>query len=233
MTEMNIPSFTPKPSRLWIRIAQTYIAASLPFLIALVSIRLVMSPLFLQIEYPRPDFPEDDFGFTTQDRLNYAPYALNYLLNGSDISYLGDLQFPDGTAMFNARELQHMRDVKVVTQTAYLAGFIGIILAGVSAFYLWRAARPALPTAIIRGGVFTIGIIAAIVLVAVINWDFFFTGFHTLFFASGTWRFEYSDTLIRLFPEQFWFDASLTIGGLTTLTAIILLTASWLWGRNS
>jgi integral membrane protein (TIGR01906 family) len=61
---------------------------------------------------------------------------------------------------------------------------------------------------------------------AVVAWDTFFTAFHQLFFAGGTWVFAYSDTLIRLFPEQFWFDAALTVGGLTLLGALALLLLS-------
>ncbi|MBZ0100422.1 MAG: DUF1461 domain-containing protein, partial [Taibaiella sp.] len=70
-------------------------------------------------------------------------------------------------------------------------------------------------------------------LAAIISWDFFFTCFHSTFFESGTWRFAFSDTLIRLFPEQFWFDAALTIGGLTTFGAVSIVGISWRWGRWS
>jgi integral membrane protein (TIGR01906 family) len=78
-----------------------------------------------------------------------------------------------------------------------------------------------------------VGIVVTIVLAAIVNWDFFFTTFHTMLFESGTWRFAYSDTLIRLFPEQFWFDAALLIGGLTTLIALLLLFAMWRWTPES
>ena len=47
------------------------------------------------------------------------------------------------------------------------------------------------------------------------------------FFEDGTWQFYYTDTLIRLYPEQFWFDASLTVGIMTTLTALIVGVWSW------
>ena len=33
-----------------------------------------------------------------------------------------------------------------------------------------------------------------------------------MFFAAGTWRFPFSDSLIRLYPEQLFVDASLVIG---------------------
>jgi integral membrane protein (TIGR01906 family) len=232
MTESSSP-LTMRKRNIPTLIAQTYLAISMPFLIALVGIRLVMTPLFLQIEYTRPDFPEDYYGFTTEDRLTYAPYALNYLLNGDDLSYLGNLEFPDGKAMYNARELKHMRDVKTVTDTAYLAAVLGGLMAIIAGVYLGRKNASALRITLFRGGIFTIAIIVSIVVVALANWDYFFTGFHTLFFANGTWRFEYSDTLIRLFPEQFWFDASLTIGGITILTAVIIIALTWRRGKSA
>jgi integral membrane protein (TIGR01906 family) len=209
-----------------------YITLSTPFLLALLSIRLVMTPLYLNMEYNRGDFPEDIYGFTQADRLHYAPYALEYLLNGADIRFLGDLRFPDGTSMYNLRELHHMADVKTVTQVAYLSATFAGILWLTGAFILLRLSPPTLRRALFGGSIFTLGLIATIVIIAVLNWDFFFTSFHNLFFASGTWRFEYSDTLIRLFPEQFWFDAALTIGGLTVAGAALLLAISWYWGRN-
>ncbi len=208
---------------------RSYISLTIPFLLVLISIRIVMSPLFLQFEYNLPDFPEDVYGFSREDRLRYAPYAIAYLLNDADIAFLGDLRFPDGKEMYNARELHHMRDVKTVTQYAYrIAVMVGlsVIIVGIT---LWRAKekRSWLRQALWSGSILTLGLIAAIVIMAVLNWDFFFTSFHNLFFASGTWRFEYSDTLIRLFPEQFWFDAALTIGSMTFIGAITIIFIAW------
>lgn len=200
-----------------------YITIAFPFLVVMIFVRLVMTPLFPQFEYNRPDFPTDYYGFTVQDRLNYFPYAIQYLLNGDDISFLGNLHFPDGREMYNTRELHHMRDVKTVTQYAYLSAVIGGILAVLIIACFWRSNRSALRYALLNGSRLTIGIILAIVIIAVTSWETFFTTFHQLFFAGGTWQFEYSDTLIRLFPEQFWFDASLIIGGGTLLVALITM----------
>jgi hypothetical protein len=41
--------------------------------------------------------------------------------------------------------------------------------------------------------------------------------------------FNYSDTLIRLFPEKFWFDAALTISGLSLLGGLLLALTGWRW----
>jgi len=205
-----------------------FITIMIPVLLVLTSARLVMSPVFLWVEYQRPGFPADYYGFTTEDRLRYAPYAVNYLLNGEPVSYLGNLTFENGRPLFNGRELGHMRDVKAVTQAAFANAVAGGMLTLATAFALWRGrpTRGHLRRALRDGGVLTISIVLAILVTAALAWDVFFTGFHTLFFSEGTWVFLYSDTLIRLFPEQFWFDAAVVIGGLTTAGAAGLILVS-------
>ena len=210
-------------------VLRLYITIVIPVLLTIASVRLVMSPLYLSFEYNRPDFSVDIYGFAAEDRLNYAPYAIDYLLNDDGIEYLGDLRLPDGTPMYNERELSHMVDVKKVVQAAFLIGVLGAVAASISGFVLWRWSRPRLQQALRDGSLLTLGIIASIVVLAVTSWDYFFTQFHTLFFAQGTWVFLYSDTLIRLFPEQFWFDAALVIGGFTSLSAVVLLVVAWRW----
>jgi integral membrane protein (TIGR01906 family) len=233
MSDTLIPTSTTKSPIPLSGILRSYMTLALPFLLALIAIRLVMTPFFLQFEYNQASFPEDTFGFTREDRLTYAPYAIQYLLNSEDIDFLGNLKFPDGSSMYNARELHHMRDVKTITQYTYLLAVMGGAAYLIVFFYLYWNNRPLLRAALWNGAVFTLALIGAIIVIAILNWDFFFTGFHTLFFSGGTWRFEYSDTLIRLFPEQFWFDAALLIGSLTALTAILILAISWRWNMNA
>jgi len=208
-----------------------------PALLAIGSARIVMLPFFMQIEYTRPGFPEDTFGFSTEDRLQYGPLGIEYMLNGEDIGFLGERELPgelcylpedDPCAMFNSLELRHMEDVKAVAQALFFFGIVGFGVALILAIMLGRfAGMPAVYRAFLQGGLLTIGLIFTIVLLAVTAWDLFFTGFHDVFFQPGTWQFYYSDTLIRLYPEQFWFDASLTVGVLTTLGALMLTGFSW------
>lgn len=232
-TQSEVDRRASKSTGVGFRLLQLFLAIAFPVLVVLISVRLVMTPVFLQFEYNRAGFPEDFYGFSREDRLRYAPRAIEYLLNADDIEFLGDLRFPNGMELFNARELRHMRDVKAVTQIAYTAAFIlGLLILGAVAV-LWRQSRDHLRYALMQGSMFTLGIIAAIIIVAVFSWETFFTGFHSLFFENDTWYFEYSDTLIRLFPEQFWFDAALLVGSLTTLTAFGVLFVTWQWGRRA
>ena len=57
-------------------------------------------------------------------------------------------------------------------------------------------------------------------------------GFHALFFEGDTWVFRTSDTLIRLFPEQFWFDAALTVAVLTVSGSLLAMLVAWRMERR-
>jgi integral membrane protein (TIGR01906 family) len=189
----------------------------IPLALIGLGLRVLLTPLFLKIEYNMPYFPSDEYGFTKEDRLKWAPYALDYLVNSADISYLGDLKFDDGTPLYNERELSHMEDVKRVTQSAlrvWYASLALLVLLGVWAWFgnWWQAYRLGL----MRGGWLMVGLAVTIGLIVVVGiainpnvfWNFF-AGFHSLFFEGNSWLFLYSDTLIRLFPIRFWQDAFL------------------------
>lgn len=216
------------------RIAGLTITVLLPILLTLASVRAVMSPTFLQFQYLRPGFPDDRFGFTLEDRLYYAPLAVEYLLNDSDISFLADLTFPNGEPLYNPRELRHMEDVKEVTVIAFaILQYGALAVVALSAgLFAYRPARGTLRRAWQDGALLTLAAIALIVLLAVFAWRFFFTAFHQLLFEDGTWVFFYSDTLIRLFPEAFWFTSALVIGGLTIAQALAIIgICRWLYNR--
>jgi integral membrane protein (TIGR01906 family) len=194
-----------------------FVAVLVPLALIGLGIRALLTPLFLQVEYNMPYFPPDQYGFTKEDRLKWAPYALDYLVNGEDISYLGDLEFDDGTPLFNERELSHMKDVKRVTQGALNVWYISLALSVMLGIWSWRGGwTQAFRLGLMRGGWLMVGLAGAIGLIVVIGilidpnifWNFF-AGFHSLFFEGDSWLFLFSDTLIRLFPIRFWQDAFL------------------------
>jgi uncharacterized membrane protein len=66
-------------------------------------------------------------------------------------------------------------------------------------------------------------LILSIALLAVFAWQTWFDLFHRFLFVPGSWLFSYSDTLIRLFPMKFWFDATLTISLLSFVGRLLLM----------
>lgn len=215
------------------RLVAWLIVLAVPIWLSLTATRLLVSQAYLQFEYAKPDFPADPYGFTQADRLAYAPYAIDYLTNGSDISFLANLKLADGSPMYNERELGHMADVKAVMRVAFtLYALLSMGLVAVS-FWLYMTTRKTLYTALRRGAYLTLALIVGLVVLAALSWDTFFETFHSLFFAEGTWRFLYSDTLIRLFPERFWFDAAVTIGILVAAGAILIVLVTTVLERRS
>lgn len=220
---------------LWVELTLRFVLTiTIPFLLLTVSVRIVMTHAFLHLEYNRAGFPPDPYGFTTDDRLRYAPYALDYLLNREDVTYLESLSFPDGRPLFTPRELKHMIDVQHLTTLVFKAAFAAAVLVGLLSLGLGLTGRKAvLHRAYRDAGLLTLGLILLAVIFAMTSWNIFFTGFHSMFFAEGTWYFAYSDTLIRLFPEQFWFDAVIAVGLLTGLGALGLIFVTWWVGCSA
>ena len=121
-----------------------------------------------------------------------------------------------------------MADVQAVFQSVlriWHAAFALLLLMGL---ILWQKGEGrALAAAIQSGGLLTSGMILAVALLAVFAWQFWFDTFHLIFFKPGSWLFSYSDTLIRLFPVAFWFDATLTISVLSLAGGLLLGFTGW------
>ncbi|MDQ4490314.1 TIGR01906 family membrane protein [Sinomonas sp. ASV486] len=208
------------------RFVQVLMAILTPFFLLIAAVRVVASPVFLWIEYYRPGFPGDGYGFSTDDRLTYGSYAVDYLANLAGPRYLGSLVLPSGDHLFNAGEVSHMADVKGVVLSAYGAGIV-LLLFFVFAFIGLRKTKGAFVRGVFAGAFVTIGIIIALAVLAALGWEQFFTDFHRIFFANGTWTFRLEDTLIRLFPGQFWVDSALVVGVLVMLVASLLVIFCW------
>jgi integral membrane protein (TIGR01906 family) len=190
----------------------------------MLSIRLLITPLFAQIEYHLPGFPEDPFGFSLKDRLTWSDPSIRYLVNSEGITFLEELRFEDGEPIFNERELSHMQDVKkVVTEMRFAMMGAILMLVLITVLAIKGGWQRSLLIAYVRGAWLLIGLIIAILIFVSLNFENLFTWFHQIFFESGTWRFYTSDTLIRLFPMRFWRDAFIFVGGLSALLSGLMI----------
>ncbi len=213
----------------WAAILAWVVTMLIPPTLVLTNVRLLLTRGFLQIEYRLPGFPEDPYGFALEDRLHWAPIALDYLLNDEGTEFLRGLRFEDGNPVYNERELRHMDDVKRLTQAALRLWLLGLaVIAAGLALLAWRAGGREAWRAVSVGGRLTLGLMVALGLALTLSFSFVFVGFHRIFFEGDTWIFHYSDTLIRLFPERFWQDAFLFIAGATAAEAAAL----WGIGRR-
>jgi integral membrane protein (TIGR01906 family) len=203
---------------------QWAVALALPWAIAAGIITWVVGAWYPSWTYDRPTFPPDPFGWTAEQRRELALVAVDYLQRRdsaeNSIHLLRDQRIP-GTEqpLYNEREIDHMLDVKHLTDAIRTGGlFLGIlVIGGLTLFFARRHSEPLAWLALWRGGLFTLAIVAAIGLFMLLAWDSFFVRFHELLFPPDTWTFNYSDSLIRLFPEKFWMDIGMIIVGGTLL----------------
>jgi integral membrane protein (TIGR01906 family) len=209
------------------RVMQVLLAVFFPLVLLILAVRAVTSPLFLWVEYNRPGFPGDGYGFSTDDRMTYGSYAVDYLSNWSGPRYLGDLVHRGGDKLFKDGEVSHMADVKLVILSTFGAGALLVLFSIIAILYLRRRSTGGVRRGLFAGSIVTLVIILGLGTLAVLGWQQFFTEFHRIFFADGSWTFSLDDTLIRLFPGQFWIDAGMVIAALVLLTALVTLILTW------
>jgi integral membrane protein (TIGR01906 family) len=209
------------------RVMQVLLAVCFPVILLVLAVRAVTSPLFLWVEYNRPGFPGDGYGFSTDDRMTYGSYAVDYLSNWAGRRYLGELLDRNKDQLFKAGEVSHMADVKLVILSAFGAGVVLILLSLIAMIYLRRRSAGGVRRGLFAGSIVSLALIVGLGVLAVLGWEQFFTEFHRLFFANGTWTFSLQDTLIRLFPGQFWVDAGIVIGALVLLASLLTLILTW------
>jgi integral membrane protein (TIGR01906 family) len=194
-----------------------------PVLLVLTSVRLLLKPVFLPLEYNTPGFPVDTYGFTIVDRLYWSRISQEYLVNKEGISFLADLRFPDGSSVYNQRELQHMVDVKEVVRKALSVWYSSLGCLLLLGIWAWRRGWfDDYRLGLSRGGFLTALLIFIIILFVIASFRVIFVAFHQVFFVEGTWVFNYSDTLIRLFPERFWRDIFIYLGALSLVGGLVL-----------
>lgn len=144
--------------------------------------------------------------------------------------------------LFNEKEIHHMRDVKRLLWGVYAvfgvsAALLAVLLA--AGFARERGAHlQALAKRLMWGGALAVALLALFGIVASVGFDALFLLFHRVSFANDFWRLDpRTDYLVLLFPQGFWFDATMWVALRTLAGGIILAAAgggylAWRrWGR--
>ena len=199
------------------------VIVSIPVVICVLSILVLLSPVFMNLEYQLPNFPEDQYGFSTDERLDFGNQTRRYLVTNAALDDLRDLKFNSGEPIYVERELEHLEDVKIVLQGVFKVfwGAVAVLILG-GVYARFRNWWNGYILAVSKGGWLTAGLLGTILFLSIVSFRSLFTNFHLIFFEGDSWLFMYSDSLIRLFPIRFWQDVFLFFG-ITTLAAGILL----------
>jgi len=143
-----------------------------------------------------------------------------------------DAAFADEPPLLNARERSHMHDVARLVRILAISVVVAAIVAVLSARRMRGEPRRVGAVMLRTAGV--IGAAAlAMALTFAVAFEPAFLAFHAIFFPPGTFLFEPGSNLITLFPEGFWFDASLAAGATIILSAVIVALIGYRLWRGS
>jgi integral membrane protein (TIGR01906 family) len=219
-------------------LVQRLVVVAMPFCIGLGWLTLLVGPAYPRYAYGRPDFPPDPvyalpdlsaaglIPLSPAERLELALVAVAFLQSRqapeTAVYLLAEQQLPHtGVPLYNERELRHLVDVKrFADRIRWLAWLTAVVVGG---GLLWLLKRPQTRLsgylALGRGGLLTLLLLSGLAGLIGLGWPFFFYQFHGLFFAAGTWSFAPTDSLMRLYPERFFFEF-----------ALLASLGAWIWG---
>lgn len=212
----------------FLKLRATLIALTVPLTVLMIAIRAVASAPFLWLEYHRPGFPEDSYGYYLVERMRLGSYGVDYINNFAPREYLARVTTgADNTLAFTEAEVNHMHDVKWVLLIATVAVAALFLLTLFSSISLRERAPGTIRRSLFSGAWITLGLIAVLGVVGVFGWEWLFTSFHQVFFPQGNWEFSVRSSLIRLYPPQFWIDAAIAVAVLVAVQITLLLVTTW------
>lgn len=142
-------------------------------------------------------------------------------------------------SLYTERETLHMWDVKrlvaVVSRVQEGTFLFLFIFATIGFFAPSIDFSTRLRRLVIRGSLFTYGMVGVVAAVSMVGFGPMFQLFHELSFANDLWLLDPNTSyLLKMFPLGFWFESTLLIGILSvaeaTATLMLLVLARWWQG---
>ncbi len=195
-----------------------------PLLLTLLVVRLAFTEPFVEFLYKRAQLPPDPMPYEL--RLSIAKMGLRSVLSEEGME-----EFKN-SGLFNHREIRHMEDVKRLLKAFFSLLYVGLPL-WLLGFFSLRQKRE-MGKVIFFGGLLLEAFVLFVLVLSIINYDWLFTAFHDLFFDPYSWRFRDEDMLLRVYPMDFWFKATLyTAFGVFSLNLVLQVLGFILWRKGS
>ncbi|MGC8721935.1 MAG: TIGR01906 family membrane protein [Caldisericaceae bacterium] len=173
---------------------------SIAVLIAFLPLAFFMNNAFFSYEYNKQNIAYSS-GFSLSDYLFYNSQVLGYFFNGARTIVITDRNGKVLPYFFTSEEIIHMRDVKRLIDFVALI----VLLAGIILFLFGRKSRSLLAAAK-SASVAVMVLYGAILTLVLFNFDKTFYKFHELLFTNSFWLLPETDMLIRMYPENLFYD---------------------------
>lgn len=136
-------------------------------------------------------------------------------------------------SIYSEREVLHMSDVKDLVRGVYRLGELSALylfafaVAGMF-FEPWRRSLRRTAWHMAMGGAVTLGLVVLVGLGALAGFERLFLAFHEVSFSNDLWQLNpRTDYLIAMFPEGFFFDATILIAVLIIVQSTVLVAPRW------
>lgn len=213
------------------RLAATLFVVALPVFLVTSNVRVLAS----DVRYYRHGLRANDAEQTTGIALAELDRSIQEIVDywHNDATTLRIIVTEDGqeASLFNARETEHMRDVKSLMRLVFRLNeaSLAFVLVYVAGVFLWAGERPLRDLA--RLSLAGVGVGLALVLLvgvaALAGFDSAWTSFHEIAFSNDLWRLNPdTDHLIQMFPEPFWEEATLIVALLTVAEVVLIVAGS-------
>lgn len=203
------------------------IVAAVPAVLIGNALWVMVNPWLVHAQYAIPGFPDDARGLSDADRTDLALTGIDSIRPGTEgVELLREARLPSGGEAFEEREIDHMQDVRQLI-TAFFVLWAAALALGIAAALALRrlGSGEEITVALRRGAVLTVAAMAAAGLVMAVDFEFFFDGFHGVFFEDETWEFNETYLLRQIYPDFFWGVAAATMAAAIAIQALVLVAA--------
>ena len=210
----------------------------LPFLLLTASIGWAVNSLWLYQHGFTKYSVSQTTGLPEAELEKAARGLINYFNSDEEYISLAVVKDDQSFELFNQREVIHLKDVKGLIWLGYwvLLGTVIYTLTYAAVSLFWRRKRywRRLAWGVVGGGSVTFALMLALGLGTLLGFDQLFLQFHLLSFANPFWQLDPSkDYLIMLFPQGFWYDATLFCALVTIAGGVVLSGAAGVYlGRT-
>jgi integral membrane protein (TIGR01906 family) len=133
--------------------------------------------------------------------------------------------FGQSRPLFNAKEVTHMEDVQRLIQFFLQMQIVAaavVVLRVVVAFASDRAPAP-IGRELLWSAALMVALVVLVGVLSLMDFDALWTRFHQIAFRNDLWQLDPSkDYLIMLFPEPFWFTATLRMATTVALQTLAI-----------
>jgi integral membrane protein (TIGR01906 family) len=170
--------------------------------------------------------------------MSAAAQIREYFNNDEDLLNVRVFERGIRRSIFNDQEILHMRDVKGLVNGVRIVQFstgfflVAVLIVGFTVYR--RQFTPVLAELASLSGLATLGLMLLVGLSSLIGFDRLFLAFHLVSFSNDLWQLDpNTDLLIAMFPQNFFFSATMIIASLSITQALILTIIRPLWLKTA